>query len=138
MYRGSERLTRRDNIQMLAQTVSNKYVAYFPEFSSIALQQFVSTRATTTNVPAIQLFLARYKAFPCLSLCPRTESNALFHVPSILNYLQTHFGHDITNDIISRKYHKRAKQFFVRYVFKKQDSVQRLILCCCFFQLSTI
>ena len=111
-------------------TVSNRYVAYFPEFSSKALHEFVGNRATITTIPAVRLFLARYKAFPCLSSRPSVESNTLFHVPSILNYLKTHFGHDITNDIIARKYHTRAKQFFVRYVFKKQDFVERLILYC--------
>lgn len=101
-------------------TVSNKYVAYFPDFSSTALQEFVgTTRAQVNKIPVIRLFLAHYKAFPCLSTCPRVESNFWFHVPSILNYLKTQFKHNITNDIILRKYHKRAKEFFVKYVFKK-------------------
>ncbi len=99
--------------------VSNQYDAYFPEFSSTALQQFISNN-TRNQIPAIRLFLARYKAFPCLLSCPKIESNALFHIQSILNYLKNQLNHDLTNDIIIRKYHIKAKQYFARYVFQKK------------------
>jgi hypothetical protein len=108
--------------------VSNKYIAYFPEFTPTALQKIVGKLLSIT-IPAIRLFLARYKAFPCLLSCPSGESNALFHISSILNYLKDQFGHDITNDIIVRSYHKRAKQFFIAYVVKKkQFAIKRFIL----------
>jgi len=97
--------------------MSKKSFAYFPELSPRALQQFVGSRGQTDKIPAIRLFLAHYKEYPCSMSCPRTESNALFHIPSILNYLKDQFGHDITNDIILRKYHTRSKQFFISYVF---------------------
>jgi hypothetical protein len=98
-------------------TLLDKYIAYFPEFSSTALQEFVGNRVRLSNIPVLRLFLARYKAFPCLSKCPRIETNFWFHVPSVLNYLKTQYGHNADNDAITRKYHKRAKQFHVAYVF---------------------
>jgi hypothetical protein len=101
--------------------VSNKYVAHFPELSSTALQRFLSHNRLIDKVPAIRLFLARYRIYPCLLSCPKAESNALFHISSILNYLKDQFGHEITNDLIARKYHMRAKQFYVKYVFKQRN-----------------
>jgi len=110
--------------------VSNKYIAYFPEFSPTALQQLHTVKNRSDQIPAIRLFLARYKAFPCLLSCPKVELNALFHIPSILNYLKDRYGYDITNDIILRKYHKRSRQFIVKYVFQKKNqfSIKRFIL----------
>lgn len=109
-------------------TVSNKYIAYFPEFTPKTLQEF-DGKSRSDKIPSVRLFLAHYKSFPCLLTCPRGESNALFHISSILNYLKDQFGHDITNDIIVRSYHKRAKQFFISYVVKrKQFSIKIFIL----------
>ncbi len=93
--------------------VSNKYLAYFPELSPTAIQKIHHSTARSAKIPAIKLFLAHYKAFPCLLTCPRAESNALFHIPSILNYLKTEFEHNATNDIIVRRYHSKSKQVFV-------------------------
>ena len=98
-------------------TLLDEYVAYFPELSPRALQQFVGERARTGSIPALRLFLARYKAFPCVSQCPRIETNFWFHIPTILNYLKTQYGHNADNDVITRKYHERAKKFYVKYVF---------------------
>jgi hypothetical protein len=101
--------------------VPNKYVAYLPELSPTALQRFLSHNRLIDKVPAIRLFLARYRIYPCLLSCPKAESNALFHISSILNYLKDQFGHEIINDLIARKYHMRAKQFYVKYVFKQRN-----------------
>ncbi len=92
--------------------VSNKYIASFPEFTPKTLQEFAG-KNRSDKIPAIQLFLAHYKAFPCLLKCPRAESNALFHIPSILNYLKNEFEHNATNDVIKRHYHAKSKQVFV-------------------------
>lgn len=95
-------------------SVSNKYIAYFPELSPNAIQHVTMARMgkMPEKIPANRLFLAHYKAFPCLLKCPKAETNSLFHIPSILNYLKNEFQHNATNDIILRKYHTKSKQFF--------------------------
>ena len=97
-------------------TVDDEYVASFPEFSSLALQQFAGKNNAGKFIPVQRFFLAHYAALPCTSSCPKVESNAWLHVPSILTYLQDQFGHDLTKDIIQREYHNRSKQYFVAYV----------------------
>ena len=97
-------------------TVTDQYVGSLAEFSSLALQKLPSERFIAKRIPAPRLFLAHYAAFPCASTCPKVESNAWLHIPSILTYLQDRFAHDLTNDIISRDYHIKSKQFFVTYV----------------------
>ena len=98
----------------------HKYIASFPELSPIALKEFTSCNCRK-KLPAIPLFFAHYKAFPCSLVCSRPESNALLHVPSILNYLTTEFGHDETNDIIIQNWNRKAKQFFVQYALEREN-----------------
>lgn len=103
-------------------TVPNEYIAYFPELSPTALQQFVSNRPQAEVIQAIRLFLVHYKQYPCLSNCPRPQLSSLYHVTSILNYLKDQFGCDTKNDITVRKYHVRSKQFYVRYVYNQKNN----------------
>ncbi|CAF0987625.1 unnamed protein product [Rotaria sp. Silwood1] len=98
----------------MSSSISNEYIGYFPKLSPIALQQFSNTSPYRESIPVVSLFLTHYKAFPCLLSCSRPESNALFHVSSILNYLKNAFEHDTTNDIITQKYHKKSKQYFAQ------------------------
>ncbi|CAF0881577.1 unnamed protein product [Rotaria sp. Silwood1] len=98
----------------MSSSISNEYIGYFPKLSPIALQQFSNTSPYRESIPVVSLFLTHYKAFPCLLSCSRPESNALFHVSSILNYLKNEFEHDTTNDIITQKYHKKTKQYFAQ------------------------
>ncbi|CAF4745975.1 unnamed protein product [Rotaria sp. Silwood1] len=93
----------------MSSSISNEYIGYFPKLSPIALQQFSNTSPYRESIPVVSLFLTHYKAFPCLLSCSRPESNALFHVSSILNYLKNEFEHDTTNDIITQKYHKKKQ-----------------------------
>lgn len=109
-------------------TVSDQYLAFFPEFSSEALQGLPSERIRTAGAPALRLFLAHYTAFPCVSKCPKVESNASLHVSSILTYLKDQFGHDLTCDIISREYHDKSKKYYVKYVLKEHYSRRKLII----------
>ena len=90
----------------------SKYLAYFPESSPKSLQQFAGATPRSEKIPGIRLFLGHYKAYPCILKCPRADSNVLFHISSVLNYLKNEFGHDENNDLILRKYHEKAKQFF--------------------------
>ncbi|CAF2828606.1 unnamed protein product [Rotaria sp. Silwood2] len=101
-------------IEDMSSIVSNEYIGYFPKLSPIALQQFSTTRVNRELIPVLALFLTHYKAFPCVFSCSKPESNALFHVSSILNYLKNEYGHNATNDIIVQKYHNKSKQFFAK------------------------
>jgi hypothetical protein len=92
--------------------ISNNYMAYFPDLSPKTLQAFLSNRRQTDTIPALRLFLTHYKAYPCVLTCRKAESNALFHIPSVLNYLKNQFQHNVINDIILRKYHAKSKQFY--------------------------
>ncbi|CAF0984416.1 unnamed protein product [Rotaria sordida] len=102
-------------IEDMSSIISNEYIGYFPKLSPRALQEFSITRIRREKIPAISLFLAHYKAFPCLLSCSTSESNALFHVSSILNYLKNEFGHNTTNDIIIQKYHTKSKQLSAQF-----------------------
>ncbi|UJR20922.1 hypothetical protein I4U23_024031 [Adineta vaga] len=92
--------------------VSDKYIAYFPKLSVTAQEKFTSTRVQNKQIPAVRFFFNCYKAFPCLLTC-KQDANELFHISSILNYLQTEFQHNLMNDIVSQKFHIKSKQFYV-------------------------
>lgn len=91
--------------------VPNEYIANLSGLSHKAFQQFYSPNPRE-KVPATSLFLAHYRVFPCIFTCSKPGLNALYHVSSVLNYLNKEFGHDLKNDIISQKYHTKSKQFF--------------------------
>ncbi|CAF3374174.1 unnamed protein product [Rotaria socialis] len=95
--------------------ISNEYVGYFPELSQIVLQKLCANRTQREKIPSVPLFVAHYKTLPCVFKFSHPESNALLHMPSILNYLKNEYGHDLTNDVVLQRYHKKSKQFFAQY-----------------------
>ena len=81
---------------------------------SKAAQKLVGERYRKDKIPILRFFLAHYSSFPCVSLLLDTKSKDLFHVTSALAHLIDEFGHDLTKDIIHRKYNRRAKEYVVR------------------------
>ncbi|CAF0831939.1 unnamed protein product [Adineta steineri] len=92
--------------------ICDKYTAYFPELSPAALQQLYVQSRSRDKIPAIRLFIGRYNAFPCLLSCTNVESNARFHITTILNYLKNEYQHNIINDVTVNRYHTKSKQFY--------------------------
>ena len=66
-----------------------------------------------TDIPAVRLFLAKYRTFPSTLEFGTNSDDTCFHVPTILNYLRNDLKHDITKDCIVRKYHRRTKKLYV-------------------------
>ncbi|CAF1057582.1 unnamed protein product [Rotaria sordida] len=65
------------------------------------------------EIPAIRLFLNKYHRYPCTLDCDADDDDIHFHATTILNYIRDELKHDINEDCIKRKYHRRTKQKYV-------------------------
>lgn len=95
-----------------------KYVACCSQLSPLAIQSYLTSNRRKEKIPAIPIFLAHHKAFPCCLSCIGSDTDTLFHVSSILKYLKNEFKHDEANDIIIKTRHQKSKQFYVQYACK--------------------
>ncbi|CAF0874784.1 unnamed protein product [Adineta ricciae] len=63
-----------------------------------------------SEIPALRLFLGKYKIYPSTIECQTDDDGLYFHTTSILNYLHEEFGHDLGKDCITRKYNRKIKK----------------------------
>jgi hypothetical protein len=94
------------------QSANPKYVGAIPDMPMEALLSFGPPNNCGT-APTIRLFLAKYRAFPCVIYCSANDTSALLHTTSIVDYIRDELKHDLTLDRISRNYHKQSKQIYI-------------------------
>ena len=83
-----------------------------PEVSADGMVALAPTKCYT-DIPAIRLFLAKYRTFPSKLEFGTDSDDICFHVPTMLDYLRNELKHDITKDCIVRKYHRRTKKIYI-------------------------
>ena len=83
-----------------------------PDLSADGMIALASSQCFT-DIPAVRLFLAKYRTFPSTLKFGTKTDDICFHVPTILNYLRDDLKHDITKDCIVRKYHRRTNKLYI-------------------------
>ncbi|CAF1024161.1 unnamed protein product [Adineta ricciae] len=94
---------------------SDQYIGYFPDYTRSLCQRFAENATRCGELPAIQFFLAHYRAFPCVLRCIVGKSNDPYHSASILHYLHNEFNHEPKNDIVVQKFDQKSKQFYATF-----------------------
>ena len=103
----------RDQIESTpAQNGQPTSVGAFSDLSDDALLS-IGPLNRFNDIPAVRLFLAKYRHYPSLLECETDADDIQFHTPTILNYLRDQFNHDMKKDCVEKQYHRSTKQKFV-------------------------
>ena len=65
-----------------------------------------------STTPTVRLFLAKYRAYPCLTHAFGDGGTALLHATTIIEYISNQLKHDLADDCITRHYYRPIKQYY--------------------------
>ena len=65
-----------------------------------------------STTPTVRLFLAKYRAYPCLTHAFGDDGTALLHATTIIEYISNELKHDLADDCITRHYYRPIKQYY--------------------------
>lgn len=80
---------------------------------AVALQNLMRTDLSPERIPILNLFLARYRTYPCTAVIEALPRSAKLHVPTIRRYLETGHQHSPLDDIVHRHYHPRTRSLYI-------------------------
>lgn len=110
-----------------------KYVGAVPDLSMEATLT-LGPPNNCGGTPTIRLFLAKYRAFPCVINCSGDDTSAIFHATTIFDYIRDELKHDLSTDRISRTYHHRSKQMYVDSRLSDLGNGVMIEVTDCYFQ----
>ena len=65
------------------------------------------------RIPILNVFLARYRTYPCTATIEALPRSSKLHVPTIRRYLETAHEHSPLDDIVQRHYHPRTRSLYM-------------------------
>ncbi|CAF1244206.1 unnamed protein product [Didymodactylos carnosus] len=65
------------------------------------------------GLPTIRLFLAKYHFYPNSLTVTASDTSSNIHTTTAVNYIRDELKHDISNDLITRSFHRRSKMLYV-------------------------
>ena len=92
--------------------VKATYVGSVPDMSMEAVLS-LGPQNNCSLIPAVRLFLAKYRAYPCVATVSGEDDTALLHVTTVTDYISNELKHDLADDCIARDYNRPTKLQFV-------------------------
>ena len=94
---------------------SNGKSTYVGSVQDMSMEAMLSLgpQNNCSTIPTVRLFLAKYRAYPCVAYTTGEDDTALLHATTITEHISNELKHDLTDDCVSRNYHRPAKQDYV-------------------------